>query len=165
MVENLLQNTTQQNNKALRSAATRMQRALEAALAAGASDDAPEVARCRARNAEVGKLVTIKELLGAGAVGELKAKFTVRELMVAGVTVGELKAAGFTVGELKEAGVTVAAFKAAGYQKDELKGVGFTWGDMYEGGYAMNSGDFYDPNDHPNSCLSSSTMHAFYEPW
>ena len=92
-----------------------MQRALEAALAAGASDDAPEVARCRARNAEVGKLVTIKELLGAGAVGELKAKFTVREL--------------------KEAGVTVAEFKAAGYQKEELRGVGFNYWDMHRGGY------------------------------
>ena len=155
MVENLLQNTTQQNNKALRSAATRMQRALEAALAAGASDDAPEVARCRARNAEVGKLVTIKELIGAGAVGELKAKFTVRELMEAGVTmeefkdagftvrvlkeagvtVRELKMAGVTVGELKEAGVTVAEFKAAGYWEVELKGVGFTYGDMHHGGY------------------------------
>ena len=67
-----------------------MQRALEAALAAGASDDAPEVARCRARNAEVGKLVTIKELIGAGAVGELKAKFTVRELKEAGVRGREL---------------------------------------------------------------------------
>ena len=92
-----------------------MQRALEAALAAGASDDAPEVARCRARNAEVGKLVTIKELIGAGAVGELKSKFT--------------------ASELKEAGVTVAEFKAADYQKEELKGVGFTCGDMYGGGY------------------------------
>ena len=37
----------------LRSAATRMQRALDAAPAAGVSDGAPEVARCRARMAEV----------------------------------------------------------------------------------------------------------------
>ena len=37
----------------LRSAAARMQRALDAAPAAGVSDDAPEVVRCRARMAEV----------------------------------------------------------------------------------------------------------------
>ena len=37
----------------LRSAVTRMQRALDAAPAAGVSDDAPEVTRCRARMAEV----------------------------------------------------------------------------------------------------------------
>ena len=124
-----------------------MQRALEAALAAGASDDAPEVTRRPARNAEVGKLATTKVLQGAGAVGELKANFTASELTEAGVTVGELKAAGFTVGELKaarftvrerkEADVTVAEFKAAGYQKEELKGVGFTWGDMHRGGYSV----------------------------
>ena len=60
-------------HKALRSAVTRMQRALDAAPVAGVSDGAPEVAQCRTRKADVdrfvaNKVAAITELTDATAV-------------------------------------------------------------------------------------------------